>query len=116
VIASDGDLSTSLKFTWNVANPAPDALDDTVSTDEDTDIILSISDIVTPNDTDLDGDTLVITAVSNPSNGSVVLNSDGTVAFTRTQTSTALPPLIIHQRWRWRHRHRYGDGQRRLGQ
>jgi len=63
-------------------NDAPVAIDDSVSTDEDTAIVLGVSDIVTPNDTDLDGDTLVISAVSNPSNGSVVLNSDGTVTFT----------------------------------
>ena len=82
VVASDGDLSTSLTFNWNVANPAPDAVDDTVSTDEDTALVLGVSDIVDPNDTDLDGDTLVISGVSNPTNGSVVLNNDGTVTFT----------------------------------
>jgi len=63
-------------------NDVPDAIDDSASSDEDTAIVLGISDLVTPNDTDLDGDTLVISAVSNPSNGSVVLNPDGTVTFT----------------------------------
>jgi len=82
---SDGNGGTdTATVTVNVGsvNDVPDAIDDSVSTDEDTDIILSVSDIVTPNDTDLDGDTLVISAVSNPSNGSVVLNPDGTVTFT----------------------------------
>ena len=34
------------------------------------------------NDTDIDGDTLAITAVSNATHGIVVLNSNGTVTFT----------------------------------
>ena len=58
------------------------AVNDTVAATEDTAITLSVADIVTPNDTDLDGDSLTISAVSNPSNGTVVLNGDGTVTFT----------------------------------
>ncbi len=65
-------------------NDAPDAVDDTQSTNEDTPITLAKADIVDPNDTDLDGDTLTITGVSNPVNGTVVLNTDGTVTFTPT--------------------------------
>ncbi|MDN2661695.1 cadherin-like domain-containing protein, partial [Neptunomonas sp. CHC150] len=34
------------------------------------------------NDTDPDSDPLTITEVSNPTNGTVVLNADGTVTFT----------------------------------
>jgi len=37
-------------------NDAPVAINDSVSTDEDTAIVLGISDLVTPNDTDLDGE------------------------------------------------------------
>jgi len=82
---SDGNGGTdTATVTVNVGsvNDGPVANDDSTSTDEDTAIILGVADIVTPNDTDLDGDTLVISAVSNPSNGSVVLNPDGTVTFT----------------------------------
>ena len=38
-------------------------------------------DLITPNDTDPDGDTLSISGVSNPINGTVDLNPDGSVTF-----------------------------------
>ncbi|MCP5422565.1 MAG: retention module-containing protein [Chromatiaceae bacterium] len=82
---SDGNGGTdtaTVTVNVNPVNDAPDAVDDTVSTNEDTPITLTNADIVDPNDTDLDGDTLTITAVGNPTNGTVVLNPDGTVTFT----------------------------------
>ncbi|WP_339617460.1 cadherin-like domain-containing protein [uncultured Gilvimarinus sp.] len=63
-------------------NDAPVAVDDTVLTSENTPITLTVADIVTPNDTDEDGDTLTISGVGNAANGSVVLNGDGSVTFT----------------------------------
>lgn len=65
-------------------NDDPTAVNDTKSTNEDAALTLGLTDIVTPNDTDVDGDTLVITAVSAPVNGTIVLNGDGTVTFTPT--------------------------------
>src|SRR5680860_1632738 len=53
-------------------NDAPIAVDDIVSTDEDTPITLGNEDIVDPNDTDPDGDELTITGVDNAVNGEVV--------------------------------------------
>ena len=84
---SDGNGgSDTATVTVNVApvNDPPVAVNDIVAGMEDTDLVLGVADIVTPNDTDLDGDRLTITEVSNPSNGTVVLNPDGTVTFTPT--------------------------------
>jgi len=82
---NDGSVDgASVTVTVNITsvNDAPVANDDTVSTNEDTKIILGLNEIVTSNDTDDDNDTLTILSVSNPSNGTVVLNDDGTVSFT----------------------------------
>ena len=66
----------------NPVADAPVAVDDAGSTDEDTALTLGLSELVTPNDTDADGDTLVISAVANPLNGTATLNPDGSVTFT----------------------------------
>ena len=63
---------------------SPVAIADTASTNEDTALVLGLAQIVTPNDTDADGDPLVISAVSNPLNGTAVLNPDGSITFTPT--------------------------------
>lgn len=59
-------------------NDGPSAVDDRVATPADT------PTTVTPasNDTDPDGDTLTVTAVTQPDNGTAVLNPDGTVTYT----------------------------------
>ncbi len=76
--------SDTATVTVNVApaNDAPEAVDDTLGAVEDTPLTLSTVDIVDPNDTDLDGDTLTITSVGGARNGTVDLNPDGTVTFT----------------------------------
>jgi VCBS repeat-containing protein len=67
----------------NAVNDAPVAVDDTATTDEDVALTLSQADLK-GNDTDVDNTNaqLSVTAVSNPSNGTAVLNGDGTVTFT----------------------------------
>ena len=72
-----GGLVTSETFTWTVTNPAPTAVNDSATTNEDTPVIIA----VLPNDTDPDGDPLNITAAT-ASNGTVVINADGTVTYT----------------------------------
>ena len=80
---SDGNSGTD---TGHVAvdlgcdNDAPVAVDDTASGTEDTPASIDPADLLT-NDTDVDGDTLVVTAVSNDSGGSAVLDN-GTITFT----------------------------------
>ncbi len=59
---------------------APVAHNDTASGTEDQDVVIDAGDLA-GNDTDADGDTLTVTAVSNPSGGTVALLA-GTVTFT----------------------------------
>jgi len=65
--------------TFDVAsvNDAPDAVDDPVSTDED----IAVTGNVLDNDSDIEGDTLSVNAtpLTEPTKGTVVLNTDGTV-------------------------------------
>jgi len=95
---SDGNGgSDTATVTVNVGsvNDAPVAINDSVSTNEDTAIVLGISDLVTPNDTDLDGIRWLSPQFPirpmEPSSSTPTARSPSL----RTQTSTALPPLII---------------------
>ena len=58
-------------------NDAPDAVNDTDTTDYMTPVTVD----VLGNDTDVDGDTLTVTSASSP-DGTVVVNPDGTITFT----------------------------------
>ncbi|MBK9237880.1 MAG: retention module-containing protein [Rhodoferax sp.] len=53
------------------ANDAPDAINDIASTTEDTPVTV----VVRSNDTDPEGDTLTVTAVTNGANGSVTIDA-----------------------------------------
>ena len=77
-----GTDTATLTVTVNGVNDAPVANDDTVSATEDTPTTYGPADLVDPNDTDVDGDSLNITAVNNATNGTIMLNGDGTVNFT----------------------------------
>ena len=61
-------------------NDAPDAVDDTATTGADAGVLVD----VLANDTDVDGDSLEISAVDAVSNqgGSIVVNGDNTVTYT----------------------------------
>ncbi|MEM7455250.1 MAG: Ig-like domain-containing protein [Planctomycetota bacterium] len=79
VTADDGNGGVvSDTFTWTVANPAPDAVSDNVSTSED----IPVSGDVSTNDSDPDGDSVTFNKLTDPANGIVVLNSDGTFTYT----------------------------------
>jgi hypothetical protein len=54
------------------------AVDDTASTSEDMPVTVNLL----TNDTDADGDTLSVTNLTSPDNGTLVDNSDGTVTYT----------------------------------
>ena len=77
--ASDGTTSSSATVTVTVTpgNDPPAANDDTAATDEDTAAILA----VLGNDTDIDGDTLSLSAVTQGALGSVAI-SGTTVTYT----------------------------------
>ena len=59
-------------------NDGPVAVNDAVTTAEDT----AVSVAVLANDTDLDGDSVTVTAVSAPAHGTAAVNADGTITYT----------------------------------
>ena len=65
-------------MTVNSVNDAPNAVDNSISTDEDT----SVNVPVLGNDTDPDGDTLTVTGASDGSNGTVTINANGKPVYT----------------------------------
>lgn len=75
----NGDTSTAtVNIFVNSVNDVPVATDDSATTKEDTPVNIDV--IV--NDSDVDGDSLSVTGVSDPAHGSVVINTDGTVTYT----------------------------------
>ncbi len=79
VIAGDGLASDTLQVVVLVVsvNDPPVAINDMVITPEDSTIILA----VLKNDYDVDGDSLSITAVSDPPHGRIRLNGDSTLTY-----------------------------------
>jgi VCBS repeat-containing protein len=82
--ANDGTIDSNVAtvfITVSGVNDPPVAYDDYYSTSED-----SILDVIAPgvlgNDTDADGDTLTAIKVTNPTHGSVTLNSEGSFTYT----------------------------------
>ncbi|MEX7471267.1 Ig-like domain-containing protein, partial [Mycobacterium adipatum] len=79
--ASDGTATSSVatvSITVDPVNDSPVTVGDTVSTNEDT----VLTGNVLTNDTDSDGDTLTVTLVDGPTNGSLTLNPDGSFTYT----------------------------------
>lgn len=79
--ATDGFLESAtvtVSLTVNAINDAPVAVDDAVTTDEDTAVITD----VLLNDTDVENQTLNISAITQGTHGSVALNNDGTLTYT----------------------------------
>jgi cysteine-rich repeat protein len=62
------------------ANDPPVAVDDAATTDEDVALVVTGATLIA-NDTDADGQTLTVTAVTNATNGTVALAA-GTITFT----------------------------------
>ena len=62
------------------SNDAPDILDDSASTDEDSAVTID----VLANDSDTDGniDASTVTVIGGPSNGDVVVEADGSITYT----------------------------------
>ena len=87
---SDGDLTDTGHVTISVTavNDDPVAVDDTGTTAEDTDLVISANSLKT-NDTDVDNTNgqLSVNAVSNPTNGTVALVS-GDITFTPSMNFT----------------------------
>jgi subtilisin family serine protease len=77
---TDGTLSDTAHVSVNVVpvNHAPVAIDDSLTTAEDTAASLNPA----ANDVDSDGNALVVTAVTQPGHGSAVLGAGGIVTYT----------------------------------
>lgn len=84
VNASDGSLSTSQNFTLTIkpVNDAPVAVDDDIFLSEGGDQLTILQSSLLLNDTDVDGDTLTVTAVTNGTNGTVGFDADGNIVYT----------------------------------
>ena len=81
VAVSDGIASAAISTVTIIVTPvndAPVANDDTATGDEDGNSIIDVKG----NDSDVDGDTLNVTDVSDPAHGTVIINADGTVTYT----------------------------------
>ncbi|GAA4324621.1 hypothetical protein GCM10023164_25780 [Christiangramia aestuarii] len=81
---SDGNGGTdtaTVQVFIGIVNDPPVADNDAVTTPEDTAIDID----VTANDTDTDGDELEVFSVSDPENGTVVINADNTIKYTPDQ-------------------------------
>ncbi len=79
--ATDGTATSSIatvSITVDAANDTPTGVDDSFTTDEDTQLV---GDVLS-NDSDVDGDTLTATLVTGPTNGTLTLNPDGSFTYT----------------------------------
>ncbi len=76
-----GEATTTATLAINPVNDAPLALGETLAATEDT-VTLTPQALLLANDTDVEGETLSITAVANGQHGSVSLDADGTLRFT----------------------------------
>ncbi|MET3761790.1 VCBS repeat-containing protein [Sphingomonas sp. UYEF23] len=72
-----GSSTAAVAVTVTPVNDAPVAANDSTTTNEDVPVTFA----VLPNDSDVDGDTLVVSAATSP-NGTVTINADGTLTFT----------------------------------
>ncbi|MES2990956.1 MAG: Ig-like domain-containing protein, partial [Pseudomonadota bacterium] len=92
--ATDGTLTSTSTLTLTVTpvNDPPVAVDDAVTTPINTPV-LNVP--VLPNDTDVDGNPLTVTGavLTNPAQGTVTLNPDGTLNFTPATDVTG--PVVI---------------------
>jgi VCBS repeat-containing protein len=80
-----GTATGTVTMTITPVNDAPDAVTDSITTDEDTAITFDPK----VNDTDVDSDTLTITGLASGGlRGTRVLNPDGTVTYTPNPNTT----------------------------
>jgi len=70
--------TASVSITVNPVNDAPVAVDDSYSVNEDN----TLTNNVTPNDSDVDGPSVSITLVTGVTNGTLTLNTDGSFTYT----------------------------------
>jgi len=81
--AADSSIAT-VSIAVNSINDAPVAINDSATTQENTAVTINVLN----NDIDADGDTLTVTNLVQPSNGTATLNADQTVTYTPTSGFT----------------------------
>ncbi len=93
VTATDASgAKISQTFEWDIKNPAPKAVDDQNTTDEETSLTVDASNGVLANDSDPDGDTIKVSQVNDDDasvgqpvagshGGTFTLNADGSYSF-----------------------------------
>ncbi len=79
--AQDSNVAKVTIKVSTVANLAPVAVNDSQSTSEDQTLNVGAPGVLA-NDSDPDGDTMTATKLTDPSNGSVVVNPDGSFTYT----------------------------------
>ncbi|MEX2186230.1 MAG: Ig-like domain-containing protein, partial [Pirellulales bacterium] len=80
---ASGTASTvTLTINLTDVNEAPTAAANTYSTSRDVMLSIGSTQGVLFNDSDVDGDTLTAQIVSNPTNGTLIFNADGSFAYT----------------------------------
>ena len=80
LLVSDGNLNDTDTVSVTVSS-VPTIQDDTATVPEDGTIAINVLN----NDSDTDGDTITVTAITQPSNGVTVLNANYTVQYTPVQ-------------------------------
>ena len=77
IIATDphGAIATSI-VTFDITNPPPVAVNDIATVEQENPVIIPVLD----NDSDPDGDPLVVISATAP-NGQIVINPDGTITY-----------------------------------
>ena len=81
-------MTATANITINNTNDAPVATNDQYVVDEGTSVGYSAGLGVLGNDADADGDMLTATLLNGPSNGTLMLNSDGSFTYTHNGSET----------------------------
>jgi CSLREA domain-containing protein len=79
--SGESPTSTPTAAVTNV-NDSPVALNDNLNVNEDNTITFTSATALLANDSDIDGDTLAMSGITQPANGSLVDNGDGTLTYT----------------------------------
>jgi|GEM_PF-5415064 len=96
---SDGDGGTSASdyayVNFTGVNDAPLAVGETYATDMDTPLVVAAPGVLA-NDTDPDGDPLAAVKDSDPANGTLTLNADGSFTYTPNALFVGIDSFTYH--------------------
>ncbi|MEM9002166.1 MAG: Ig-like domain-containing protein [Cyanobacteria bacterium P01_F01_bin.86] len=81
-VAASADSVTLTLIDTNFVNTAPAADNDSYSTDFETALTVNAANGVLDGDTDVDGDTLTAAIATDPGNGTITLNANGSFTYT----------------------------------